>query len=242
MFPEKAMESLERERRHMSTLMIKSDKEIQKDVMKELDWDPLVDAIEVGVQVEEGLVTLTGNVANYAKKLAAKRAAHRVAGVLDVVNNLTVELPLPHQRTDQELAKAVRNALEWDVLVPDSKIHSTVSKGWVTLEGEVESWADKTAAESAIRYLAGMRGMDNRIEIKPKRRIDSGTIRHSIENALARQAHREAERISLSVNDGIVTLTGTVRSWSEKEAIRKVASYAPGVLGVEDLLTIDSYS
>jgi len=226
----------------MTTLMMKTDKEIQKEVMKELDWDPQVDAVEVGVQVKDGLVTLTGNVSTYAKKLAAKRAAHRVAGVLDVVNNLAVELPLPHQRTDQEVAKAVRHALEWDVLVPDSKIHSTVSKGWVTLEGEVDSWADRIAAESAVDHLAGVRGVGNRIEIKLRKPISSETIRNSIESALARQAHREADRIAVTVKDGIVTLSGTVRSWSEKSAIRNVASYSPGVRGVEDRLTIDSFS
>jgi osmotically-inducible protein OsmY len=226
----------------MSTLTIKSDKEIQKDVMKELDWDPQVDAVEVGVQVKDGLVTLTGNVATYVKKLAAKRAAHRVGGVLDVVNNLTVEIHDPHKRTDQDLAKAIRNTLEWHVLVPHSKIHSTVSNGHVTLEGEVDSWADQLAAECGIEHLAGVRAVDNRIEIRPKIRIDSENIRTSIEDALERQAHREADRIGVKVQDGIITLTGTVRSWTEKNAIRSVASFAPGVRGIDDRLTIDSYS
>lgn len=226
----------------MTLTAIKTDKEIQKDVMKELDWDPLVDAVEIGVQVSDGLVTLTGKVGNYAKKLAAKRAAHRVAGVLDVVNNLTVELPLPHQKTDQEIARAVRNALEWDVVVPDTRIHSTVTNGHVTLEGEVESWADTVAAECAVEHLAGVRGVDNRIEIKPKKRTDPEAIRNAIESALERQAEREANRIGVRVKDGIVTLTGTVRSWTEKSAVRNVAAYSPGVRRVEDLLTVDSYS
>ena len=132
----------------MSTMVMKSDKEIQTDVMRELDWDPQIDAVEVGVQVKDGMVTLTGNVATYAKKLAAKRAAHRVNGVLDVVNNLSVEIPDRHKRTDQEISKAVRTALEWDVLVPDTRVHSTISNGHVMLEGEVESLADKMAAAS----------------------------------------------------------------------------------------------
>jgi osmotically-inducible protein OsmY len=223
----------------MSLATLKSDKEIQKDVMKELDWDPQVDAVEVGVQIEDGLVTLTGNVATYAKKLAAKRAAHRVAGVLDVVNNLAVEIPDPHKRTDQDVARAVRNALEWDVVVPDSKIHSTVSNGFVTLNGEVDSWADQLAAECAIERLAGVRGVDNRIEIKPKKRIDSESIRKSIEDALDRQAHREANQIGIKVKDGFVTLTGTVRSWAEKNAIHNLVNCAPNVQGLADLLTVE---
>jgi osmotically-inducible protein OsmY len=220
---------------------MKSDKEIQRDVMKELDWDPLVDAIEVGVQVEDGLVTLTGNVANYAKKLAAKRAAHRVVGVLDVVNNLKVELPLPHQKSDQDVARAVRTALEWDVIVPDTKIHSTVANGFVTLEGKVHSWAERIAAEIAINHLAGVRGVDNRIEVAIKR-IESESIRRVIESTLARQAHREAERIAVSVADGVVTLSGMARSWSEKNAIHDVAACTPGVRRVIDEMTIDSYN
>jgi osmotically-inducible protein OsmY len=223
-------------------LTVKSDKEIQKDVMKELDWDPQVDAVEVGVQVKDGMVTLTGNVASYAKKLAAKRAAHRVGGVLDVVNNLTVELVDPHKKTDQEVAKAVRHALEWDVLVPDTKIHSTVANGYVTLNGEVESWADQTAAGFAVERLAGVKGVDNRIEIKPKMRVDSEKIRTAIEGTLERQAEREADRIGVKVQDGFVTLTGTVRSWTEKNAVHNVAAFTPGVRRVDDLLLVDSYS
>jgi osmotically-inducible protein OsmY len=223
-------------------LTVKSDKEIQKDVMKELDWNPQVDAVEVGVQVKDGMVTLTGNVASYAKKLAAKRAAHRVGGVLDVVNNLTVELVDPHKKTDQEVAKTVRHALEWDVLVPDTKIHSTVTNGYVTLNGEVESWADQTAAGFAVERLAGVKGVDNRIEIKPKTRVDSEKIRTAIEGTLERQAEREADRIGVKVQDGFVTLTGTVRSWTEKNAVHNVAAFTPGVRVVNDLLLVDSYS
>lgn len=223
----------------MSTLLIRSDKEIQLDVMKELDWDPQIDAVEVGVQVKDGIVTLTGNVASYAKKLAAKRAAHRVDGVLDVVNDLNVELPLPHQKSDQDIAKAVRHALEWDVLVPDKRIHSTVMHGHVTLEGEVESWADKVAAECAVDQLTGVKSVDNRIEIKPKTKVDSETIRKGIEGALARQAHREAEHIGITVRDGVVKLSGTVRSPAEKSAIHNVAAFTPGVRRVEDFIRVE---
>jgi len=201
-----------------------------------------VDAIEVGVQVESGFVTLTGNVATYAKKLAAKRAAHRVAGVLDVVNNLTVNIPDSHRRTDQEVARAVRNALEWDVLVPESRIHSTVGNGYVTLEGDVDYWADRMAAECAIEHLAGVRGVDNRIVIKPKKQVGSETIRSSIENALDRQAHREAERIAVNVERGVVTRTDTVQSRAEKNAVHNVAANSPGVRRVDDRLTVDSFS
>ena len=226
----------------MSTLMMKTDKEIQKDVMKELDWDPQVDAVEVGVQVKDGLVTLTGTIGNYAKKLAAKRAAHRVTGVLDVVNNLSVELADLHKKSDQEVAKAVRHALEWDVLVPDTKIHSTVANGYVTLDGQLESWADKMAAEVALEHLAGVKGVINQIEVKPQMRIDSEKIRTAIESALERQAEREADRIGIKVQDGVVTLTGSVRSWTEKNAVHNVAAFTPGVRRIDDLLMVDSFS
>lgn len=226
----------------MITQTMKTDEDIQQDVLKELKWDPQVDPAEVGVQVEDGLVTLTGAISTYAKKLAAKRAAHRVSGVLDVVNNLTVELGDPHKRSDQEIAKAVRHALEWDVLVPDQRIHSTVSNGRVVLEGDVDHWGDRLAVEVAIERLAGVRGVDNRIVIKPKKRVDSEKIRSSIEAALDRQAHREAERIGVNVDNGVVTLTGTVRSWTEKNAVHNVVSFAPCVRRVNDQLVIDAYS
>lgn len=226
----------------MSVTMLKTDQEIQKDVLRELDWDPQVDPVEVGVQVEDGIVTLTGTISTYAKKLAAKRAAHRVAGVLDVVNNLVVEIAEPHKRNDQEIAKAVRHALEWDVMVPDQRIHSTVSNGRVMLEGHVDNWADRMAAECAVERLAGVRSVDNQLQVEPKIRVEAKAIRDAIRGALERQTRRETDRISITVRDGLVTLTGTVRSWAEKNAAHNAAACTPGVQRIDDRLEIDAHS
>lgn len=226
----------------MSVAIAKTDIEIQQDVLKELRWDPRVDQTEVGVQVDGGVVTLTGNIASYAKKVAAKEAAHRVSGVLDVVNNLVVALPSTHQRNDLDIAHAVRQALVWDVFVPDDRIHSTVSQGWVTLEGEVDRWSQRFDAERALEHLTGVKGVSNQITVRPTVRPNAEKLRGSIEEALDRQAHREAGRIGIDIKDGVVTLTGNVRSWIEKNAVHNVVCFAPGVRSVDDQLMINGYA
>jgi osmotically-inducible protein OsmY len=224
----------------MIDVTTKSDQRIQQDVLTEFRWDARINPTEVGVQVCDGIVALSGTIDSYAKKLAAGDAAHRVAGVLDVVNDLVVAPPHSHARQDQDIARAVRHTLEWDVLIPNERIRTTVSQGFVTLEGELDRWLQRLDAERAVERLAGVRGVYNRISIRPDTRVDTQKIRHAIEAALDRQAHREADRIGLSVKDGVVTLTGTVRSWAEKKAVRGVVGFAPGVRRVDDRLTIDS--
>ena len=224
----------------MSVITAKTDIEIQQDVLKELRWDPRVDQTEVGVQVDRGIVALTGPIGSYAKKVAAKEAAHRVAGVLDVVNDLVVSFP--DERNDQDVAHAVRYALEWDTLVPDERIHSTVSQGWVTLEGEVDRWSHRYDAERAVERLAGVKGVENRITVQPKFRPTAEKLRKSIEDALDRQVHREASRIGIDVRDGVVALTGTVHSWAEKNAVHNVVAFAPGVRRIDDRMTINSFA
>jgi osmotically-inducible protein OsmY len=225
----------------MSTGTLKTEEQIQQDVLDELKWDPRVDATDIGVHVDWGIVTLTGAVGSYAKKLAAKNAAHRVAGVLDVVNNLLVDMPDSLKRKDQDIARAIRQALEWDVLVPEDRVHSTVSQGWVTIEGEVDTRSQREDAEAAIERLAGVRGVTNQIVVKSRVRPSAERIRCSIVEALDRQVHREANRIDIDVNDGVVTMTGTVRSWAEKNAVLSVAQFAEGVERLKDELIIDSY-
>jgi osmotically-inducible protein OsmY len=223
----------------MLTATTKTDAEIQQDVLKELKWHPRVDPSEIGVQVDLGVVTLTGNVDSYAKKIAARESAHRVAGVLDVADDLVVNLPQLHARTDQDIAHAVRNALHWDVTVPDERIHSTVSQGTVTLEGQVDFWSQYMDTERCVERLAGVRGVNNKITIRLASKVEASRIRKAIEDALDRQAHCEANQIGIIVNDGIVMLTGTVRSWAEKNAVHNLVSFAPGVRKVEDNLTIE---
>ncbi len=225
----------------MTIATIRSDSQVQADVLNELKWDATVDEAEVGVQVLNGIVTLTGNLSAYPKKLAACSAAHRVYGVLDVVDDMRVKIPRAWERTDQEVAKAVRDALIWDVLVPDEHVTSTVSAGVVTLQGSVETWMQRWHAESAVQRLTGVKGVVNQITVAAKP-VDPVRVKRQIEEALERQAEREARHIDVSVKEGVVTLTGTVRSWGEKNAIERVAGYGLGVRRVDDRTTVDPYA
>jgi osmotically-inducible protein OsmY len=225
----------------MTTAIIKSDSQIKTDVLNELKWDSRVDETDVGVQVREGIVTLVGNVDVYAKKIAAREAAHRVHGVLDVVDELQVKVAGVGGATDTEIARAVRDALEWDAFVPDEKIASTVSLGIVTLEGVVPTWSQRADAERVVRGLSGVRGVINQITVMAKA-VDSSRIKADIEEALERQAEREARRIGVSVKDGVVMLTGRVRSWVEKDTIDRVVGFATGVKRVDDRLIVDPYT
>jgi len=209
--------------------------------VRELEWDTRVDESKIGVSVANGVVTLVGTVDDYAQVLCAERAAHRVAGVLDVANDLEVRTRGEVGRTDAEIAVSVRRALESHVLVPEQKIRSTVSDGWVTLEGDVDYFSEKEDAESAVRYLVGVRGITNDIEIKPPRVLPYDVMK-SIEEALTRHVHRETKHIKLDVQDGRVTLSGVVPTWAEKKAILGAARQTPGVRSVEDLLKVEPYS
>jgi osmotically-inducible protein OsmY len=192
------------------------------------------------VGVSDGVVTLTGVVSSYAQKFAAQEATHRVTGVLDVANDIDVNPVDSFMRTDTEIASAVRNALEWDALVPNELIQSTVSDGWVTLEGQVDYWRERSDAERAIRRLAGVVGVNNKITIR-KNEVNAKQLREEIEFALERRADREAERLRIEVNDGAVDLWGRVHSWQEKRAVLGSISHAPGVTQLRDHLRIDPY-
>jgi osmotically-inducible protein OsmY len=218
----------------------KSDSEVQRLVLEELKWDPRVDETEVGVQVKDGVVTLTGRIDSFGKKQAAGQAAHRVLGVLDVANDLEVAVSLKDTPADPEIAKAVREALRWNVFVDEKAITTTVSGGWVTLDGTVSDWYELDAAARAVRDLAGVRGVTNLLKVKGPL-VEAKTIRTAIESALTRQADREAKRVHVDVQDGVVKLTGTVRSWSEKRAVERAAGLARGVMKVQNNLVIDSY-
>ncbi|MHC4989451.1 MAG: BON domain-containing protein [Planctomycetota bacterium] len=213
------------------------DLQTKRDVLSELEWDPRVDATDVGVEVRDRLVTLTGRVGNYAKKIAAQEAAHRVKGVLDVANEIEVELPTDDLR-DEDIARAVRCALEWDALVPDQPIMTTVTSGWVTLTGTVERLIDREEASRAVRSLRGVVGVSNDISVREKT-FDTEWVRRSIEEALARLAHTEAEHLRISVEDDVIQVAGKVRSTAERRAVLHAASCAPGVRAIEQHLVID---
>jgi len=213
--------------------IIKTDAQIQKDVLDELLWDTRIKATDVGVEVDKGVVTLTGKVGSYAGKVAAREAAHRVAGVLDVVDDVEVHIPSTLERTDTEIAQAVRNALIWDSLVPEERIRTTVSNGWVTLEGDVDRWSQRIQVEDSLRNLVGVRGITNLLVVNGPA-VAAAELRQAIEEALDRRAEREAQRIEIRVRDGRVTLSGHVQSWAERQAIIGVVAHAPGVRQVED--------
>jgi len=218
----------------------KSDNEIKNQVLRELKWDSRIGWSEIGVEVMEGVVTLTGVVSSYAQKLAAQEAAHRINGVLDVANDVEVRPEGVFVRLDAEIALAVRHVLEWDALVPDERIKSTISDGWVTLEGDVDFWQQREDAERTVLRLEGVIGVTNEITVAPKV-VDAEELREEIEYALERRADREAERLRIEVQDGAVDLFGRVHSWQEKRAVLGSISHAPGVAQIRDHLRIDPY-
>lgn len=223
----------------MAITKTRSDTDIDRAVTQELRWDPRVDETGIAVSVKNGLVTLAGYVDSYAKKLAACEAAHRMEGVLDIADELQVK-HAGEAKNDVELAKSVRQALVWDVFVPDECVKSTVSGGWVKLEGEVDYASQRDDAVRAIERLRGVIGVTNLITIKAPR-VDPKRIQGSIETALARRAERGAKRIEVAVEGSTVKLSGAVDSWAEKRDVEHVASYSEGVAKVESRIVINPY-
>lgn len=216
---------------------MKTDAQIREEVERELRGDPRVDAGGISVTVARGIVSLSGVVTSYAQRQCAEEAAHRAAGVLDVANELRVQLPLGMIRADPDLAYAVRHALEWDVAVPDEHILSTVSGGWITLEGVVDTPREREDAERAIHHLVGVRGVTNKIAVRALK-VEPEVIRRQIVQALERRADDSANRVAIAVRGTTAIVSGQVRSWAEKEAVLTAAQVTPGVQGVEDKLLI----
>ena len=216
---------------------MKSDSELQRDVIDELSWEPSIDAAEIGVAVADGVVTLTGHVRSLAERWTAEHVVKRVAGVLAVANDIVVRLPDEQKRTDAEIARVAINALEWDVWVPHRHVNVTVSGGMVKLEGEVDTHQQKQAAERVIRQLTGVKGVTNLLRVKGA--LASTDVKARIKAAFQRSALIDAGQIQVETHDGKVILRGHVRSWAERDTAEQAAWAAPGVAAVVDLLTIE---
>jgi osmotically-inducible protein OsmY len=212
------------------------DRELQEHVQRALDWEPSIDAADIGVSVEGGVVTLRGDVKTYSEKAAAERVALAVYGVKAVANDVNVRLGNGQQRTDTEVAQAVVSALQWNTMVPDEKITVSVSDGWVTLKGHVNWEYQRAAAANTVRDLTSVRGVSNTISVAPH--VSATDVKGKIEAALKRSAEVDARRIDVAVADGKVILTGNVHSWFERHEARQAAWAAPGVKAVDDRITV----
>ena len=213
-----------------------TDAQLQTSVLDELKWRPSVNAAHIGVTAKNGVVTLTGQVAHYAEKSAAEEAAKGVYGVKGLANDIAVEMLGSLKRTDQDLAEAALNAIEWDYEVPNDKVKVVVKNGWLTLTGTLDWQYQKDAAARSVRNLMGVIALTNDIKIKPEAK---GTdVKSKIEDAFRRNADLEARRINVSTDNGIVALTGSVASWAERDQAVWAAWSAPGVTTVKNEITI----
>ena len=213
-----------------------TDKDLKQHVQSALDWEPSLDATDIGLSVDEAVVTLRGNVASYAEKVTAERVALRVYGIKAVANDLAVHLASGFERTDTEIAQAAVAALKWNTMVPNDRVTLTITNGWLALKGTLDWQYQKDAAARAVRDLTGVKGVTNNIIVQP--RVKTIDVRDKIEAAFKRSAEIDARRVNVTATDGKVILSGNVHSWAERQEAERAAWAAPGVTQVEDRLSI----
>jgi osmotically-inducible protein OsmY len=215
---------------------MKTDMNIRSDVENELRWDPSVDEKGILVKVDGGVVTLQGSVPHFSDRWTAEEVAKRVAGVRAIANDIEVKIPKPGERSDTDIATAAVNALKWHFALESSDVKAVVNQGWLTLSGHVPYGYQKTLAESAVRYLLGVRGVFNDIDVRSA--VKATDVKQKIQSAFQRQASLDAKEIKIDVDDTAVVLQGTVHSWKEKDDAALAAWAAPGVTKVENKLQV----
>jgi osmotically-inducible protein OsmY len=215
---------------------MESDLELNEAVLAELEFEPSVNLEDIGISVRDGIVTLTGSVSNYAEKWAAAHAAKRVAGLRGLAEDIVVKLPESSRRTDSDIAAAAADAIKWLTTLPADSMKVTVRDGWLDLEGSVGGWHQKRAAQEAVRNLAGVKGVTNRILIEPT--VAPVEVKGAIAAAFERHALLHARQIQVDNNGGNVVLRGNVRSFIEREEAERAAWAAPGVTGVENRIVL----
>lgn len=216
---------------------MKTDLEIQQDVMNELKWQPFLKSSSIGIAVKNGIVTLTGIVDNYAQKVEAEKAAKKITGVKAIAEDIQIGVSPSYKKTDTEIAESVMNALRWHAAVPEENLKVTIEDGIVKLEGDVEWEYQRSSAKNAIVNLLGVRNVINLINVKPK--LTAFDVRAKIAQALHRAATVDAEKVSIDVEGHKVILNGKVRSFAEKEDVEEAAWCAPGVSTVESHIEIE---
>jgi len=214
----------------------RSNKDLRKRVLDELDWEPSLDSADIGVAVKEGVVTLSGHVPSYAQKRTAERTVLRLSGVKGIANDIEVRLPSEHKRSDADLAQAAIDALGRNVQIPMDTVKVKVDDAWITLEGVVDWNYQRKRAERTLRFLMGVKGVTNHLRVKE--RATPGDLRQRIKRALERRIDEEANRISVSVEGDTITLSGTVPSWTDRNDIEDAVWAAPGVTKVKNKLTV----